>query len=489
MSINWKDTDEIYKVFSDICDVIEQTNQYEEGADACEQLDSLLSEYFDNIPDETALDTEFLKRMINRSGMLYLMVPMERFWEKELFLLLLKANPWKKFERKFGTIFSSTEDGEVFLKVAPEELTGDKDFVLKGLQLKPTIYEYISDQLKSDEDVLNLALELDWRSIHHIPRNVHIQRDIAVKAVSKDGWNIGNIPHEYDRDLDLLYTAVRENPHSFREASEFFRKDVDLTIKLIKEEDVPLNEADDCMWENPCFVTEMLKMFGIKVLNNIDWGKEDFTDLSFIEEITRINPSSVSCIPDFIKLNPAVEKIMNDSAEKIQKEALIKTEEEHELDLRWDEFLRRLYVHHTMFVSEFQELFFDTFWYFRNRPDVYVLNAGGWHILSCLCALRKIPMDFVPEGCLLNEFNAARCLSEDLLSEINGGMQGYYTEDNFVILRGCVPPAGCSEFSANMETFQSFCWDFEEVVRTFDECFEGWRGEYYSGRYNIPGYI
>lgn len=162
-----------------------------------------------------------------------------------------------------------------------------------------------------------------------------------------------------------------------------------------------------------------------------------------------------------------------------------KTDTEKELDARWDAFLQDLFMVSTMELREFFRLFFDTYWYFKKREDTGVLNAGGWHILSSLSALKNVPRCFCPYGCRRNEFNAVRCLCEDLLSEINDGMPGFYTEDRFIILRRCVPPAGCSPTGAHMYDMDSFLYTYGYVVQRFDDQFVYERAEYYSERYDI----
>ena len=162
---------------------------------------------------------------------------------------------------------------------------------------------------------------------------------------------------------------------------------------------------------------------------------------------------------------------------------MVKTDTEKELDERWDYFLNDLFLLRSMCLREFLWLFFDTFWYFRNRENTDVLNAGGWHILRCLSAFKNIPRTFRPYGCRINEFNAARCLCEDLLFEINTGMPGFYTKERFVILNSAVPPAGCSPTGSMMGDFESFLSTYSYVVEQFDNQFRYERGEYYSLRY------
>ena len=490
MNINWKDKDSVFNAFSDICEVIDSTHSFDEGYASCQQFDALLKEYADNIPDEIAFDTDFLIRLIKRSGRLYMLVPEERFFDKELLLAVLPTDRWQTYNGQFGTILNGSNDASYYLKVVPKETFNDREFALDGIKLYPGIYEYLPDDLKRDEEILNVALHFDWRNIHYIPKDVHIDRNIAIKAVQEDGWNIGYLPHEYDNDLELLYMAVRENPYSFRDASDIFRKDVDLTLKMIKEENVPYKEADDSLWKNFHFALEMFKLFGTKVLSDIDWDSWKFDEqYAFAKEIVAINPSSIVYLPEGVKDLDGVSedgelmKIKAKAEAELLEQKSKKTEEEKGLDKRWDDFLNNLFISRSMDVDEFQALFFDTFWYFRNRKDPLILNAGGWHILSCLSAFRKMPLDFYPEDCLLNEFNAARCLCEDLLFEINHGMPGYYTESSFVILNSCDPPAGCSELSACMDDLETFGYEFYKVVSEFDEWFDGWRSENYTGRY------
>lgn len=97
MSINWEDRESIFQAFSDLCDVIDNTDNYQEGYDATEELYALKDEYCDNVPDEIAYDTDFLMRLIQRSGRLYMLVPAERFFDKELLLSVLSVKSWGEY--------------------------------------------------------------------------------------------------------------------------------------------------------------------------------------------------------------------------------------------------------------------------------------------------------------------------------------------------------------------------------------------------------
>ena len=97
MSINWEDRESIFQAFSDICDVIDNTDNYREGYDATEELYALKDEYSDSVPDEIAYDTDFLMRLIQRSGRLYMLVPAERFFDKELLLSVLSVKSWGEY--------------------------------------------------------------------------------------------------------------------------------------------------------------------------------------------------------------------------------------------------------------------------------------------------------------------------------------------------------------------------------------------------------
>ncbi|MBP5781744.1 MAG: DUF4116 domain-containing protein, partial [Clostridia bacterium] len=293
----------------------------------------------------------------------------------------------------------------------------------------------------------------------------------------------GNIPYEYENDSEILYEAIKQNPYCFREASDYFRNNEEFTIEAIRNYGVPLDEISDLMWESPSFVLEMVKDFGTSVLHNACFSKE--FDLVFVKKLIETDVASYNYLPDKFKKNKEIILIKQKEMEKLAKSAGTKTKEEEMLDNRWDTFLTQLMKENTMQVIDFQKLFYDTFWYFRNRKDVAALGKGGWHILSCLSSFGRMPYEFIPSGCEQNEYNAARCLCEDLVYEINRNMPGFYGPDAFVIEHYCVPPAGCSDISGRMSSFELFQSSFWGVVSDFEDGFSSFRSEKYSERYNF----
>ena len=491
MNINWNDSVSIYKVLTEMCDAIDSAEEYSQALAIQNNLESLLDEYSKNVPDEIAFNMNFLLGLIHHSGRLYHFVPLELVSNKTLILALFSTNKtWKMCYKNQGLYsFYSPEAYFKQYKDYWKQVFDDKDFVIQALRVRPSSFELVSDRLKDDPEIQKLSLNLDIYNMRYIPKYAHVDKGLAISYVSENGWGISDLPSEYDNDPDILYAAVNENPFSFRDASQHFRKDEAITIKLIKEYNVPYDEADDSMLESPSFILEMLKLFGTKVLKDVHWEHKSFqNNYTFAKEIVKITPNGYAYLPNQYQNDSKIMQIKLQSETEALNAISHKTDTEKMLDKKWDSFLHKLFVSKKMNVKEFQTLFYDTFWYFRNREDTHVLNAGGWHILSCLSALKNIPIDFHPGNCMPNEFNAARCLCEDLLYEINYGMPGRYTEDSFAILLLCVPPAGCSQIGVYMTDFESFQYTFNDVVGEFDSFFSDWREEYYSERYGIVGY-
>lgn len=314
-----------------------------------------------------------------------------------------------------------------------------------------------------------------------------------LKAVRTDGWLIGEIPTEYENDKDLVREAVKENPRSFREASKKLRRNSRFTLEMVRDYKVPLDEIDDSVWEKPSFVIAMFRLFGTSILGNVDWSSPKF-GVAFAEKLLKMNVASFSALPEELQADKGLcayaETLMSAKCAEYSR----KSDTECNLEDAWDLFLEDYFERNKMDVTDFQPLFFDTFWYFRGREDKAILKKSGWHILSCLDALANIPPDCEPDGCTDSEFYTVRCLCEDLILEINRGMPGYYEPYGMLVESGTDPGHGCSPSCAYMDSFEHFLEAFCRIEEDFSENnFQLYSWENFSGRYfsycgDYPGF-
>jgi hypothetical protein len=156
-----------------------------------------------------------------------------------------------------------------FSTIKKSPFPGDKDFVLKAIDLDPRAYKLISynlsddldiamkaiskdgmlldcchESLKWNESLVKLAIQNNPRSIQFAPQSIlKKNREICLEAVSKDGFCLGDVPEDFQHDKKFVLVAVSNCGKSLRFASEKLKNDEDIVMAAIKEDGKSLQFA------------------------------------------------------------------------------------------------------------------------------------------------------------------------------------------------------------------------------------------------------
>lgn len=101
----------------------------------------------------------------------------------------------------------------------PDELTSNKDFILKLLKVNVKFFSIISDAFRNDPEVVKTAVMLNASIFKDASENIKDNEEIVLEVVQKDGRQLTHASTRLKDKLQIVKAAIQNNPIAFDHAS------------------------------------------------------------------------------------------------------------------------------------------------------------------------------------------------------------------------------------------------------------------------------
>jgi hypothetical protein len=133
------------------------------------------------------------------------------------------------------TILAQVLQKERAFYKAPEELRGDKEFVLAVVRNYGKALQYASKELRGDREVVLAAVQQDGFALEYASKELRGDREVVLAAVQQDGFALEYASKELKEDKKFLIECYRKN-NDIRKYNDFIEEFIEEFDKLEKQE-------------------------------------------------------------------------------------------------------------------------------------------------------------------------------------------------------------------------------------------------------------
>ena len=221
---------------------------------------------FEVISNNLKKDEKFLKKALQKNGMVLRYLDKHYQANKEWVLLAVKQNGLS-LQYASNMLKSDEEvvleavknEGSAF-EFAHQYLKENRAYVLKLLNKdKVYIIDYIDSTLQHDKELVETALAYDAEAFKYLDKTLQQDREYVIKILKNNGWILIYLNKNFKKDKELVTTAVMDYYYLLIWADKSLREDKDFLFSLIKKNKEVTDAIDKEIWEDNDFLLKVLK--------------------------------------------------------------------------------------------------------------------------------------------------------------------------------------------------------------------------------------
>ncbi|CAJ1361959.1 unnamed protein product [Effrenium voratum] len=121
------------------------------------------------------------------------------------------------------------------LRHAPEELRGDREFMLEAVAQDGRALQYASEELRGTREFMLAAVAQDGRALQYASEELRGDREFMLAAVAQDGYALHFASKELCGDREFVLAALAQNGDALQHASEELREERAFVLEAVEK--------------------------------------------------------------------------------------------------------------------------------------------------------------------------------------------------------------------------------------------------------------